>query len=79
MTDPQGMAKLNLKGTVGTIYTRDHNTLLETKYIDYGPLRKYFKVVFFHYKSMRAIDHQFARKGLDWQDLRAVALDVAIY
>ena len=42
MTDPQGMAKLDPKGTVATIYVGDHMTLLETKYINYGPHRKYF-------------------------------------
>ena len=48
MTDPQGMAKLDPKGTVGMIYryAGDHKTLLETKYINYGPYRKDFKVVF---------------------------------
>ena len=31
MTDPQGMAKLDLKGTVGTIYAGGNKTLLYTK------------------------------------------------
>ena len=31
MTDPQGMAKLDPKGTGGTIYAGDHKTLLKTK------------------------------------------------
>ena len=57
MTDPQGMAKLDPKSMVGTIYAGDHKTLLYTKYIQYGPHRKDF-FFFFHYKSMRAIDHQ---------------------
>ena len=39
--------------------------------------------VFFHYKSMRAIDHhglcQYAPKGLDGQDLSGGAQDVATY
>ena len=30
MTDPHGMAKLDPKGTVGTIYAGDHKTLLYT-------------------------------------------------
>ena len=42
MTDPQGMAKLDPKGTVGTIYAGDHKTLLETKYMNYGPHRIFF-------------------------------------
>ena len=40
MTDTQSMAKLDPKGTVGTIYAGDHNTLLRTKYINYGALTK---------------------------------------
>ena len=83
MTDPQGMAKLDPKGTVGTIYSGNHKTLLYTKYINYGPHRKDFYSFFSHYKSMRAIDHQglgqFAPKGLDWQDLSGGAQDVATY
>ena len=51
MTDPQGMAKVDPKGTVGMIYAGDHKTLLYTKYINNGPHRKIFI-------SMRAIDHQ---------------------
>ena len=31
ITDPPGMAKLDPKGTVGTIYAEDHKTLLYTK------------------------------------------------
>ena len=31
MTDPQGMAKLDPKGTVGMIYARGDKTLLYTK------------------------------------------------
>ena len=42
MTDPQGMAKLDPKGTVGTIYAGDYRTLLKTKYINYWPHRKDF-------------------------------------
>ena len=42
MTDPHGMAKLDPKGTVGTIYAGDHKTLLYTKCINYGPHRKDF-------------------------------------
>ena len=42
MTDLQGMAKLDPKGMVGTIYAGDHKILLETKYINYGPHRKDF-------------------------------------
>ena len=42
ITDPQGMAKLDPKGFVDTIYTRDHKTLLHTKYINYGPHRRFF-------------------------------------
>ena len=42
MTDHQGMAKLDPKGTVGTIYAGDHKTLLETKYKNYGPHRNDF-------------------------------------
>ena len=42
MTDPQGKAKLDPRGTVGMIYTGYHKTLLYTKYIYYGPLRKDF-------------------------------------
>ena len=42
MTDPQGMAKLDPKGTVGTIYAGDNKALLYIKYINYGPHRKHF-------------------------------------
>ena len=42
LTGPQSKAKLDPKGTVVTIYARDHMTLLYTKYINYGPHRKYF-------------------------------------
>ena len=38
MTDPQGMAKLDPKGTVGTI----QNIAIYAKYINYGPHRKDF-------------------------------------
>ena len=31
ITDPHGMAKLDPKGTVGTIYAGNHKTLLYTK------------------------------------------------
>ena len=51
MTDPHSMAKLDPKCTVGTTYAGDHKTLLETKYINYGPHRKDFKRFFSHYKS----------------------------
>ena len=47
MTDPHGMAKLDPKGTVGTIYAGDHKTLLYTKCINYGPHRKDILKVFF--------------------------------
>ena len=48
MTDSQGIAKLDPKGMVGTIYAGDHKTLLYTKYIiNYGPHKKVFKWVFF--------------------------------
>ena len=46
MTDSQGMAKLDPKGTVGMIYAGYSKTLLKTKYINYGPHRKDFKVFF---------------------------------
>ena len=46
MTDPQGMAKLDPKGIVGTIYAGDHKALLETKYTNYGPHRKDFLFFF---------------------------------
>ena len=66
MTDPHGMAKLDRKGTVGTIYAGNHKTKLYTKYINNGPHRKYF----LKFLSMRDVDHQglgqFAPKGLDW-------------
>ena len=42
MTDPQGMAKLDPKSMVGTIYAWDHKTLLYTKYVNYGPHRNDF-------------------------------------
>ena len=43
MTDSQGMAKLDPKGMVGTIYAGDHKTSLYTKYIiNYGPHKKGF-------------------------------------
>ena len=42
MTDSQGMAKLDPKGTVGTIYAGDLKTLLYTKYTNYGSHRKVF-------------------------------------
>ena len=54
MTDPHGMAKLDPKGTVGTIYAGDHKTLLYTKCINYGPHRKDF----LKFLSMRAVDNQ---------------------
>ena len=50
-----------------------------------GLIERFLKNFFFHYKSMRAIDHQglgqFAPKfkGLDWQDLSGGALDLVIY
>ena len=44
MTDTQGMAKLDPKGMIGTIYAGYHKTLLYTKYINYGPHRKYFYI-----------------------------------
>ena len=50
MTDPQGMTKLDPRGTVGMSYGGDHKTLLYIKYINYGPHGKDFI-------SMRAIDH----------------------
>ena len=31
MTEPQGVAKLDPKGTVGTLYAGDQKTLLKTK------------------------------------------------
>ena len=43
------------------------------------PHRKDFLKFFFHYKSMRAVDSQFAPKGLDGQDLSGGAQDVATY
>ena len=42
MADPQGMAKLDPKSMVGTIYAWDHKTLLYTKYVNYGPHRNDF-------------------------------------
>ena len=42
MTDPHSMAKLDPKGTVGTIYAGDHMLLLYTKCINNGPHRKLF-------------------------------------
>ena len=42
MTDPKGMAKLDPKGTVGTIYAGDKKPLLYTKYINYGLIEKIF-------------------------------------
>ena len=69
MTDPQGMAKLDPKGKVGTNQNIAH--------------RNDFSSFCFHYRSMGAIDNhgicQFAPKGLDWQDLSGGALDVATY
>ena len=41
MADPHGMAKLDPKGTVGTIYAGDHKKLLYTKCINYGPHRSF--------------------------------------
>ena len=75
MKDPQDIAKLDPKSMVGTINSGGHKTLLYTnKYVYYGPHRKDL----FHYKSMKAIDHQghwqFSPKGLGWQ-----GLDVATY
>ena len=52
MTDPQGMAKLEPKGTVGTIQNIDIYKI----YI-MGLIEKIFKVFFSHYKFMRATDH----------------------
>ena len=42
MTDPQGIAKLDPKGTVGTIYAGYNNI----KYINYGLIEKIFKGFF---------------------------------
>ena len=44
--DHLGMAKLNPKGHVGTIYARDQKTLLYNKYINYGSHRKDFYIFF---------------------------------
>ena len=64
MTDPHGMAKLDPKGNVGTIYAGDHKTMLYTKYINYWPQRKDFLKCLY----TRAVDHQglgqFAPRGL---------------
>ena len=38
MTDPQGMANFDPKGTVGMIYAGDNYT----KYINYGLIEKFF-------------------------------------
>ena len=77
------MAKLDHKGTVGTIYAGDHKTLPYTKYINYGHHREDFLKCFLYYKAMRAVDRQrlgqFAPKGFDWQDLSGGALDVATH
>ena len=40
MTDVQGIAKLEPKTMIGTIYAGNHKTLLDTKYIHDGPHRK---------------------------------------
>ena len=47
MTDPHAMGKLDPGGTVGMIYAGDHKTLLNTKYINYGPHRKKITSFFF--------------------------------
>ena len=52
---PSWNGQVGSKSMVGTVYAGDHKTLI-------------YKRFFFHYKSMRAIDHhglsQFAPKGL---------------
>ena len=67
---PQGLEYFDPWGMVGKIYVRDHQTLLHTKYISYGPHEEKIFKSFSHYKSMRAIDpqehSQFAPKGFDW-------------
>ena len=35
--DPQGVASLDARGLIGSIYVGDHQTLLPTKYISSGP------------------------------------------
>ena len=35
--DPWGMAKLDPRGMIGTIYNGDYQTLLQTKYRSFGP------------------------------------------
>ena len=36
-TEPQGVANLDLRGMIGTIYVGGHITLLHTKYLSSGP------------------------------------------
>ena len=80
---PQGMDNFAHSSIVGKIYVRDHQTLIYTKYISYGPHEENILKSFSHYKSIGAIDPQehgrFAPKGFDWQDLCSGPLDIATY
>ena len=46
--DSQGMVNFIPRGMVGSVYERDHLTLLHTKYISGGPPG--FRAFFFFYK-----------------------------
>ena len=54
MTDPQDIAKLVPKGTVGTIYAGDHKTLLKQNLNikTMGLIEKLFKMFFFSIISL---------------------------
>ena len=56
--DPWGMASLDPRGMVGSIYVGDHYTLLHTKYMSCEPrgFREEDFLSFSHYKSMGAND-----------------------
>ena len=55
---PGGVASLDIRALIGSIYVGDHYTLLHTKYISSGPhgFREEDLLSFSHYKSMGGND-----------------------
>ena len=56
--DPRGLASLDPRGVIGSIYVGDHQTLLHTNYISSEPhgFREEDFLIFSHYKLMGATD-----------------------
>ena len=56
--DPQGVAKFDPRGMIGTIYVEDHKPLPRTKYQSCGPcgFREEDFLFFSHSKSMETIN-----------------------